>query len=97
MLETIKILLGIKDGSEDALISLYIEQCKQEIQVYTQKDFSPSMELVCAQMAVEKYRKRYNEGITSTSQSGVGISFKDGYSKEIMDQLNSFKKKVRFL
>lgn len=97
MLENIKILMNLKGEYKDALINLYIDQCKQEIQVYTKRDFMPSMELVCAQMVLEKYNKRFNEGVTSTSQSGLSISFKDGYSKEIMEQLNSFKKNVRFL
>lgn len=97
MLENIKILLGIKNEAKDVLLNLYISQCKQEIQTYTKRDFMQSMELVCAQMVVEKYNKRYSEGMTSTSQSGLSINFKDGYSKEITDQLNSFKKNVRFL
>ncbi|MDY3368400.1 phage head-tail connector protein [Zhenhengia yiwuensis] len=97
MLEKIKVLLGITGTEKDALINIYIEQAQKEIEIYTQQPFEIAMESLAEQMAVEKYNRRFSEGVSSTSTSGLSTSFKDGYSKEIMLQLNQLKRRVRFL
>ena len=97
MLEKIKVLLGITGTEKDALINIYIEQAQKEIEIYTQQPFEIAMESLAEQIVVEKYNKRFSEGTASTSTSGLSTSFKDGYSKEIMLQLNQLKRRVRFL
>lgn len=97
MLEKIKTLLALTGTSKDALIDVYIEQAQKEIEFFINKPYATEMEYIAVQMVVEKYNKRFTEGINSTSTSGLSTSFKDGYSKEIMLQLNQFKRKVRFL
>lgn len=97
MLEKIKILLGIAGTEKDVLISIYIKQALNEIEIYTQQPFEIAMESLAEQMVVEKYNRRFSEGVSSSSVNGLSTSFKDGYSKEIMLQLNQLKRRVRFL
>lgn len=97
MLEKIKLLLGITNTLKDSLINLYIEQAQKEIELYTLRPYDVSMDCLVSQMVIEKYNKRFSEGVNSLSVSGINTGYKDGYSKEIMLQLNQLKKKVRLL
>ena len=97
MLERIKLILNISDVNKDALINAYIEQAKTEIELYTRRVYATEMDGLVVQMVIEKYNRRFNEGISSVSTSGVSSSFKDGYSKEIIVQLNALQKRVKIL
>lgn len=97
MLEKIKTLLTLTGTSKDALLNVYIEQAYKEIEIFVNRPYDLDMEHIAIQMVVEKYNKRFSEGVDSTSTSGLSTSFKDGYSKEIMIQLNQLKRRVRFL
>lgn len=97
MLERIKLILNISDVNKDALINAYIEQAKTEIELYTHRTYVTEMDGLVVQMVVEKYNRRFNEGISNASASGVNTSFKDGYSREIIVQLNALQKRVRIL
>lgn len=97
MLEKIKTLLALTGTSKDALLNVYIEQAQSEIELFINRPYDLDMEHIAIQMVVEKYNKRFSEGTASTSTSGLSTSFKDGYSKEIMLQLNQLKRRVRFL
>lgn len=97
MLEKIKTLLALTGTSKDALLNVCIEQAQSEIELFINRPYDLDMEHIAIQMVVEKYNKRFSEGIASTSTSGLSTSFKDGYSKEIMLQLNQLKRRVRFL
>lgn len=97
MLEKIKTLLALTGTSKDALLNVYIEQAQSEIELFINRPYDLDMEHIAIQMVVEKYNKRFSEGTASTSTTGLSTSFKDGYSKEIMLQLNQLKRRVRFL
>lgn len=95
MLDTIKLILNIQ--GKDELINAYIEQVKTEIELYTHKTYTVEMDNLVIQMVIEKYNRRFNEGLSGASASGINSSFKDGYSREIIVQLNALQKRVKIL
>lgn len=97
MLEKIKCILNITDANKDTLLGAYIEQAKTEFELYTHRIYTADYDGLLSQMVIEKYNRRFNEGISSTSASGVSTGFKDGYSKEIIFQLNALQKRVKIL
>ena len=97
MIEDIKTILNITDTNKDELLSIYADLVKSEIERYTHREYDHTMDALLVQMVVEKYNRRFNEGINSTSASGLNTAFKDGYSKEIIFQLNSLARRVKIL
>lgn len=92
MLEKIKLITG---SSKDGVLGLYIELAQHEFTQITKRAYSDEYEYLIVMMVVEKYNKRYNEGITSTAiGTGLTASFLDGYSQEVKDQLKAIKRNV---
>lgn len=97
MVEEIKSILNINDENKDLLLNIYIEHAKNEAERYTRREYIDLMDDIVVQMVVEKYNKRFNEGIANTSTSGLNSSFLNGYSQSILNQLNDLRKKVKIL
>lgn len=48
-------------------------------------------------MAQENKVRAGNEGLVSVSANGMSETYKDGYSKRVMDIINKLKKRVKIL
>lgn len=95
MLENIKILLNIKGSSKDELLLLLIELCKAEAVDLTHSDeYDSSLDGCVTYMVIERYNRLGNEGVTSTSYTGISESFLDGYSDNTMKLIRRHRKLV---
>lgn len=95
ILQQIKILTKSKD---DGLVNLLIEKAKVEVLTYCKLDtYTDKLDNVVADIVVEKINRHGTEGLKSQGYSGVSESFNDGYSKNIIEQLERYRKNVRLL
>ena len=91
MLEEIKLLLGITDDAQDALLNLLITQCVYDAQTIPGQTKYYYMRPVIVRMVVERYNKIGTEGVSSISTDGINEHYTNGYSAEIMALLNRYK------
>lgn len=97
MNEHIKVLLGITDTSKDELISYLIDDAIAEVVSYCNlKSYDVRLNSIVIKMVLQNYNKVKIQGITSHSYSGVSESYTDGYTADVMAQLNKHRR-VRFL
>lgn len=95
-----KLVLQVKKltGKTDIdLIQLLIDKAKCEVELEVKKPYDSTMDNVIVDIAVVKLNKLGNEGLSSTSASGMSDNYLDGYPISIIRQLNSLKGKVKIL
>lgn len=91
-LEILKILLDIKDSSGDDLLTILLDQAKQEILNYTRrKTWIDALNTVQVELAVEKYNFRKQGNETSRSEGGISVSYKTEISANIKNTLNNYR------
>jgi len=90
MLEQMKLLLGIGDASKDTLLSLLLEQAKDEAIAYTNNE--ELAENLIVQMAIYKYNRLGTEGLNSENYSGVSFNYMSDYPDNLVKQLRRYKK-----
>lgn len=101
MLDKLMVLLGISanDGKEE-LLELLIKNAKAFATLYCNlPKYSSDMDFIIMKMVVEDYNKIGSEGLESRSFSGVSENYINGYSAEVLSQLEMFSKKssIKFL
>ena len=99
MNERIKMLLGIDvaDTSKDVLIDYLIEDAIDEVVLYCNlKSYEVRLNSIVIKMVLQNYNKAKIQGITSQTYSGVSETYTDGYTQDIMTQLNQ-NRRVKFL
>lgn len=94
MLNSVKILLGIKDNSKDELLSLLIDAAIEEVVNYTHNNNTAGLESTICLMVVYKYNRSLNEGIDSESYSGVSFNYATDYPESIMRVLKAHRKVI---
>jgi hypothetical protein len=94
MLETIKTLLGITDGSKDVLLSLLLYSAIDEAKEYTHRDEVDMLKSTIIQMVVFQYNRLGTEGLDSENYSVVSFDYSADYPESIMRSLRA-KRKVR--
>lgn len=94
MLEKIKLLLGLKDGSKDGLLTILIETAIDEALAYTHRDCVDELDTSIIQMVVYKYNRIGTEGVDSENYSGVSFNYSADYPESIMRGLRSKRKVV---
>lgn len=92
MLDEIKILLGITDNAQDALLDILIKQCVYDAQTITGESDYFKMRPVIVRMVIENYNKIGTEGVDSVSTSGITEKYTEGYSANILALLSKYKK-----
>ena len=93
MLERIKLLLNITDGSKDALLSELINNAEEFIINYTNNPGClNSLRSTETAMVMQDYNRLGTEGLTSESYSGVSFGYIDGYDENIMKALKKYRK-----
>ena len=97
MLENIKLLLGDAAANyTEEQMAAFLEQAKQEIEIYCNRAFSEDLESIAEQMAIVKLNRINTEGINSQSYNGVNEAYVDGYPANIMALLRA-KRMVKTL
>ena len=90
-LQSLKLRLGIKDGSQDAVLRLYLEDSMELILAYTRRRFVPAeLGNVWIRIAVILYNRRGMEG---SQKYNVGDTsyIADVMPRDIIRHLNSFR------
>lgn len=94
MIDKIKLLLGLTDGSKDNILNILIEQALEEATSYTHNDCFPELDTVVAKMVVYNYNRLGTEGVDTETFSGVSYDYSTDYPDNIMRVLKANKKAV---
>lgn len=90
IIEKLKIL--IPDATQD-ILEVLLDNAELEFKTYCNRDSIPdSANTVIIQMVQSSYNRLGSEGLSSTSFSNVNESYNSGYSDNILQQLNAFRK-----
>lgn len=94
MLDKIKVLLGLTDGTKDDLLTILLEQAIEEATTYTHNDCVPVLESAIIKMVVYNYNRIGTEGIDSEGYSGVSFGYSADYPDSIMRVLKAHRKLI---
>lgn len=94
MLDKIKVLLGLTDGTKDDLLTILLEQAIEEATTYTHNDCVPVLESAIIKMVVYNYNRIGTEGIDSEGYSGVSFGYSADYPESIMRVLKAHRKLI---
>lgn len=99
MRKRLKSMLGIElsDTTRDELLDYLVDDAINEIITYCNlKSYDEKLNSIVIKMVLQNYNKVKIQGITSHSYSGVSESYTDGYTADVMAQMNKHRR-VRFL
>ena len=106
-MEDIKLLLGIQDNLQDALLTLVIDDSQQRIlttlnQFATRNGTEPigaipdEFTYIHRDVAIKRFNKRNSEGAKSDSEEGRSYTWESSYLDEYLDLFNEHTKpKIR--
>ena len=95
LLKKVNLLLGTTD--KDDVLTMLIEDAKDEAMNYCNLTlYSLTLDTTVVKMVIQNYNKSINQGISSESFSGVGESYINGYTSDVISLLNK-NRKVRML
>ena len=90
-IENMRLRLGIKDGSQDAVLSLYLEDANEFILAYTRRRYVPAeLSHAWIRIAVILYNRRGMEG-SQKFNIGDTSYIADVMPHDIIRHLNSFR------
>ena len=107
MMDDIKLLLGIQDNLQDALLTLVIDDSQQRIlttlnQFATRNGTEPigaipdEFTYIHRDVAIKRFNKRNSEGAKSDSEEGRSYTWESSYLDEYLDLFNEHTKpKIR--
>jgi hypothetical protein len=96
-LDNVKILLGITDTSQDALLNLYLSRATNFVKNYCNVDEIPlALDEVVEDIAVVLYRKKGVENIQEEKKGSLWERQIDFLPKEIVSQLDAYRR-VKFI
>ena len=76
VIDKIKTLLGLKDNDQDNLLNVIIENTEQALCFKLSADEVPKeLNYVLVEVAIKRFNRLKNEGMTSYSQEGESITF----------------------
>lgn len=95
MINNIKIRLGdAANNYSDELINLLIEDARNEVSSYCNREIDKELESVVEKIVVIKLNRVNSEGLASQSYSGTSESYIDGYPADILAVLDR-KRKIK--
>lgn len=95
MINNIKIRLGdAASNYSDELINLLIEDARNEVSSYCNREIDKELESVVEKIVVIKLNRVNSEGLASQSYSGTSESYIDGYPADILAVLDR-KRKIK--
>lgn len=93
----IQTLLGVDlDDADKARVEIYIEDAEQAIMTYIgsyvndHSTFPEELNYLVDQMALAKYNKFHNEGMTSVSEEGLTLAFNTNDLKDYLPDLQAW-------
>ena len=86
-IDTLKTLLQISDTSQDSLLTVLLDQCEAEYLRRTHQSTADAP--IVIDMAVERYNKLGNEGISQMNYSGISESYFSDYSDKVVKLIRS--------
>lgn len=92
LIDNIKTELGISGTGQDGLLSLLIENEKDNARNITHNVYASDDDAMIQRMVVWRYNTLGTEGLSSENYSGVSYSYKGDYPDDIMQILRSYKK-----
>ena len=76
VIDKIKTLLGLKDNDQDNLLNVIIENTEQALCFELSVDEVPKeLDYVLVEVAIKRFNRLKDEGMTSYSQEGESITF----------------------
>lgn len=95
MIDDLKVLLGITDTTQDALLNLLLSKATTKFQNYCHRtDIPDNAQSSIVDYAIILYNRRGSEGLNSESYSGVNNNFETGIPQTIKTEWNDFAKMV---
>ena len=95
-LEKLKVALQIKDNSRDDLLNLYLSDAmdflKLKLSLKDSEDLPKSMLAIVRGVAVKKFNRFKNEGMSAYSQDGESITFNASDFDEWQDEIAQWRK-----
>ena len=93
MLDDLKLMLGIKDSSQDDLLELVINNVTQRLCIMIgEKELPKELEYIVSEVSVIRFNRIGSEGYASHSVEGESMSWSDddfaGYANEIQAYIN---------
>lgn len=93
LIDKVTALIGPAAAAHKAQIEALVELCKDEaIQYCNLEDYSEKLDSAVVQMVLERFNRLSNEGVDSTSASGINESFINGYSASTIHMLQKNRK-----
>lgn len=91
-LEALTKRFGALDAKQEAVLIQILEESKAFILDYTNRDILiPKLEALQLEIAIAKYNKDGDEGISSRSQGGVSVSYED-LTDSMKSRLNNYRR-----
>lgn len=90
LVEQVKLITG---NTNNELIVLMLGKAKSEISAYLGQEYDTKYDNIAVDIAVVKLNRLGAEGLASQGYSGASETYLEGYPKEIMQQLDGFKRK----
>ena len=83
----------LTNSSDESLLTILIDQCKSYATDYCNlSEYDSNLDNVVCQMCVERFNKRYSEGVNTKTYSGLQENYTTDFAPSIYTQLKRFRK-----
>lgn len=97
-LNRIKILLGITDATEDALLGILIDDCNAMLKSYLgQNEVPPQLDFIITELVIKRYRKIGSEGLKAEQIDVISNTFEDDPLAPYYKTIDAYKRNSRKL
>lgn len=93
-LSKVKTALQLKSDEYDNLLELYLEDASDALKLLlsVQEDLPTELEHIVRAVAVKKFNRLKNEGMSSYSQDGESITFNSNDFDDFKDEIEQYRK-----
>lgn len=93
-LSKVKTALQLKSDEYDNLLELYLEDASDALKLLLsiQEDLPAELEHIVRAVAVKKFNRLKNEGMSSYSQDGESITFNSNDFDDFKDEIDQYRK-----
>lgn len=93
-LSKVKIALQLKTNEYDDLLKIYLEDATDALKLLLSinEDLPQPLEHIVRAVAVKKFNRLKNEGMTSYSQDGESITFNSNDFDDFKDEIDQYRK-----
>lgn len=93
-LSKVKTALQLKNDEYDNLLELYLEDARDALKLLlsVQEDLPAELEHIVRAVAVKKFNRLKNEGMSSYSQDGESITFNSNDFDDFKDEIEQYRK-----